>query len=48
MAVSEQLAEDWEAAVAVTAEMDNSGFLPSNPISSLHKLHGSLGWLDWS
>lgn len=49
MTVSEQLAVDCHAAAAATAaEMDNSGFLPFNPVSSLRKLPGSLWWLDWS
>lgn len=48
MAVWEQLAVGCHAAAAAAAEMDNSGFLPFNPISSLRKLPGSLGWLDWS
>lgn len=50
MAVAQQLAVGCHAtaAAAAAAEMDNSGFLPFNPISSLRKLPGSLGWLDWS
>ena len=46
MALSEQLVVGCHAAAA--AEMDNSGFLPFNSVSSLRKLPGSLGWLDWS